>query len=169
MLRTLLEREQWQADEAVIDLICAKVGWLAPFYLALLLNESISAAKDRRYENPGAPQTLLEEDITDGYERLLAGKSRFHHWYARLQRDLVDPLLSITLAALAALARADEKGLSRRQLASRLSKREPDPDRLDRLLDAVLYKLADEGYVVQDERICFRSFLLRDYWKRNHA
>jgi hypothetical protein len=45
-----------------------------------------------------------------------------------------------------------------------------DPDLRARLLDAALLKLEEDGYPgFEGERVQFLSFLLRDYWKRNHA
>ena len=65
-----------------------------------------------------------------------------------------------------------EEGLSTRQLLARLSRREPDPDKREALLQTLLIKLAEEGYLSQPDaqgRIRYLSFLLRDWWRRNHA
>lgn len=98
-------------------------------------------------------------------------RSRFNHWEKRLSDHLQEPELSFSKAILGYLAKADD-GLSTRQLLSRLSRREPDPDKREALLQSLLIKLAEEGYLSQPDaqgRIRYLSFLLRDWWKRNHA
>ena len=73
------------------------------------------------------------------------------------------------MAILAAVAKADE-GLSRRQLLARLQRLEADPDICAERLDDAMLLLEEDGYLdAGSERIRFLSFLLRDYWKRNHA
>ncbi|HPP46294.1 MAG TPA: ATP-binding protein, partial [Accumulibacter sp.] len=69
---------------------------------------------------------------------------------------------------LAAVARAYD-GVTRRQLLARLTRLEADADqRADRLEQALLL-LDEDGYLdINSERIRFLSFLLRDYWRRNH-
>ena len=45
-----------------------------------------------------------------------------------------------------------------------------DPDQRAATLSRLLLKLEEDGYVDgTGERILFLSFLLRDYWRRNHA
>lgn len=170
MLIILAQREDWALDDANANHLCDKTGWLSPFYVNLLLDESMKAARDRLLESGEAARQLLASDIDDGYDRLLAGRSRFIHWYQRLQRDLAEPVLGFTLDVLRRVARADFP-LTRRQLLSRLARLETDPQRRsDRLSDCLAY-LEEHGYLGQtdDGRIGFLSFLLRDYWRRNHA
>jgi len=169
MLTTLSQREGWQTEEAVLTHLCQRTGWLSPFYLNLLLASSMEAASDRISETGSTSNVLVIADVDDGYERLLASRSRFSHWYQRLQRDLAETDFSFALAILAALAKADE-GLTRKQLLARLQRRQPDPDQRTATLNRLLLKLEEDGYVNDaGERIVFLSFLLRDYWKRNHA
>jgi hypothetical protein len=62
--------------------------------------------------------------------------------------------------------------LSLRQLSTRLSKRQPDAEQRARLIQDLLARLGDEGYTSPPDakgRIQFRSFLLRDWWSRNHV
>lgn len=170
MLVTLAQREDWLLADDSASHLCDKTGWLSPFYLNLLLDETMKAARDRLLEGDDATRQLLASDIDDAYDRLLAGRSRFIHWYQRLQRDLSEPALGFTLDVLRRLARADFP-LTRRQLLSRLARLEADPQRRgDRLSDCLVY-LEEHGYLgeMDDGRIGFLSFLLRDYWRRNHA
>lgn len=168
MLTEEAAREGWNAEPPVFEHLCQRIGWLSPFYLNLLLAEALRAARDRELES-GNGGRLQISDIDDGYDRLLATRSRFIHWYQRLERDLAEPDLSFTLATLAAVAKPDN-GLTRQQLLARLQRREPDPDRRRARLERCLLKLEEDGYLGQDgECIRFLSFLLRDYWRRNHG
>lgn len=169
MLTNLAQRETWQLPQETASHLCDVVGWLSPFYLCLLLDESLKAGRDRMLEQSGSPKDLLTEDIDDAYDRLLAARSRFVHWHQRLQRDLQEPDLGLTLAILRALAKSDT-GLTRKQLLSRLSRLEADGQKRSDRLSAQLLYLEENGYVGQNgEHIAFLSFLLRDYWRRNHA
>lgn len=170
MLVTLAQREGWQLAAQNAAHLCNKTGWLSPFYLNLLLDEAIKAARDRLLECGDGAHEIRSTDIDDGYDRLLAGRSRFIHWFKRLQRDLATPELEFSLAVLRIAAKATTP-LTRRQMLARLAKLEPDPDiRITRLSDCLAY-LEEHGYLGESTagRIDFLSFLLRDYWKRNHA
>jgi hypothetical protein len=152
------------------------VGWLSPFYLCLLLDETTKAARDRLDETPAPPQGELPnelscEDVNNAYERLLSARSRFIHWEQRIHRDLAGADLAFANLILTALAK-NQTGLTQRQLHARLAKLEPDPDARATRLQTILGKLQEEGYTSPADatgRIKFLSFLLRDYWGRNHV
>lgn len=168
MLATECARAGWTPDGEAPPYLCRRVGWLSPFYLNLLLDSALSAARDRCQETGAEERRLEQADVDDGYDRLLAVRSRFIHWYQRLERDLAPADLAFTLRILAAIARAEE-GLTRRQLLARLHRMEPDPDRRAARLDRALLGLEEDGYLdASGPRIAFPSFLLRDYWRRNH-
>jgi hypothetical protein len=169
MLAEELRREGWSAGPQVMEHLCERTGWLSPFYLNLLLVSSLEAARDRELELDGTPRRLLAADVDDGYDRLLATRSRFIHWYQRLQRDLQGPDFDFTLACRASVARSQD-GPTRKQLLARLQRQERDPDQRARRLDKALLKLEEDGYLgLTEGRIRYLSFLLRDYWRRNHA
>jgi hypothetical protein len=53
---------------------------------------------------------------------------------------------------------------------ARLNKLEPDPDRRAARLDQAMLGLEEDGYLdASGKRIQFPSFILRDYWRRNHG
>lgn len=173
MLAELAQRETYEVDQTVLDHICNRIGWLSPFYLNLFLACTIEAARDRILETGSNTPALTITDADDAWDRLLTSRSRFLHWYQRLQRDLAEPQLSFALAALSVIARA-ETGLTQAQLLARLARTEPDPDRRANRLSEVLLVLEENGYVgIEGEgrssRVRFLSFLLRDYWRRNHG
>jgi hypothetical protein len=136
----------------------------------------MQAARDRLDEapsmSPATPQKeLIDPDVDNAYERLLSARSRFIHWEERIKRDLTGLDLAFTNLVLTALAK-NPNGLTQRQLSARLAKLESDPDlRVDRL-QRIAIKLQEEGYIGPPDatgRVAFLSFLLRDYWGRNHV
>jgi len=147
---------------------------LSPYFLCLLLDESIRVARTRRQEFPAeaTDEARIEiVDVDDAYEKLLAGRSRFHYWEQRLKKSLEPADLDFCLRLLTLLSRSSD-GLTLRQLSSRLAKRDPDPDRRDQRLQDLLVRLTDEGYTSTPDgnsRIQFLSFPLRDWWSRNHV
>jgi hypothetical protein len=169
MLQEETRREGWHSDVTVFEHLCQRIGWLSPYYLNLLLVESFRAGRDREEDTGQQSRQLQLSDVDDGYDRLLATRSRFIHWYQRLERDLETADFDFARALLAAVAKP-EQGLTRKQLLSRLQRLEADPELRSTQIDRLLLKLEEDGYLGQEnERIQFLSFLLRDYWRRNHG
>ncbi len=170
----ITDETPWQLADAVIDHALGRIGWLSPYFLCLLLDESMRAARERRQECPADAETdarIEIEDVDDAYEKLLAERSRFHHWEKRLKDALSPADLEFCLSLLTHLSRQAE-GLTLRQLSSRLAKREPDEDRRVQRVQDLLVRLTDEGYTSPPDarsRVQFLSFPLRDWWSRNHV
>lgn len=169
MLTELARRKGWLIEKETTNYLCDRIGWRSPFYLNLMFDESRKAGRDRRQETGALDATLQSTDVDDAYDRLLATRSRFIHWYQRLLRDLEEPERGFALAVLSHASKAG-KGLSRAQMLARMAKLEPVATRrAERLLSALLY-LEEQGYLIyENQTIQFISFLLRDYWRRNHA
>ena len=176
MVAEFAKREKWLIETTSTAYLCERIGWLSPFYLCLLLNETMTAASDRRDETattllPEPARELLNEDIDAAYERLLSGRSRFKHWEERLERDLNPSDLAFVKLMLTALAKS-KTGLTQKQLQARLAKLEANPDLRFSRQQTLLIKLQEEGYTTPPDetgRIRFLSFLLRDFWERNHV
>ena len=176
MIKTFALRADFSMSDATANHLCERVGWLSPYYLCLLLDQTMQAARDRLDETPStspvAPQKeLIYADVDNAYERLLSARSRFIHWEERIKRDLAGLDLAFTNLVLTALAK-NPTGLTQRQLSARLAKLEPDPDLRAARLQSNAIKLQEEGYIGPPDatgRSAFLSFLLRDYWGRNHV
>jgi uncharacterized protein len=170
----IADEAPWQVAEPVIDYALSRVGWLSPYFLCLLLDESMRAARERQQECPtdATSEARIEiEDVDDAYEKLLAERSRFHHWKKRLKVALAPTDLDFCISLLTYLSRHAE-GLTLRQLSSRLARKEPDPDLCAQRLQELLVRLTDEGYTSTPDgnrRVQFLSFPLRDWWNRNHV
>jgi len=171
MITIQAERLSWKISKKTSMHLCARTGWLSPFFINLLLDQSRLVARDRVEELGLEEQIIINQDIDDGYERLVAVRSRFVHWETRLSDTLTGGDFSFCKDILTHIGKSKE-GLTLRQLVSRLSKRESDPDKRQEKIRELLNKLEDEGYLAPPDskkRIVFLSFLLRDYWVRNHA
>ncbi len=173
MVEKFAADSQWVIGAESVKHLVDKVGWLSPFYLCLLLDQTMQAARDRLDESAvlGAAKVLIESDVDDAYERLLSSRSRFVHWEQRLKRDLQGADLAFASLILTALAKKAD-GFTQKQLHARLVKLEPDPDARALRQQNIISKLQEEGYLSApdaDGRVKFLSFLLRDYWSRNHV
>ncbi len=172
MLRKFADDDGWIVTEATLEQLCSQVGWLSPYFLCLLLDETMKAARDRRDENPILQlKELTTDDVLDAYERMLSKRSRFIHWEQRLQRDLQGLDLAFALLLLTSISKKAE-GLSLKQLSSRLAKLDANPDSRAARMQLMLAKLQEDGYLSPPDahsKIYFLSFLLRDYWSRNHV
>lgn len=176
MVITFAHRDGCVISVNTVHYLCERVGWLSPFYLCLLLDRTMQAARDRLEEapsqiNPATKTELTNEDVDNAYELLLSARSRFIHWEIRIKRDLTGPDLAFANLVLAALSK-NPSGLTLRQLNARLAKLEHEPDSRAERLQNILGKLQEEGYLSPPDgtgRVKFLSFLLRDYWSRNHV
>ena len=171
MLCHFARQQGWTLQDAAVACLCDRVGWLSPYYLNLLLNESFLAARDRWDETRSETGEIEPQDIEAGYERLLTSRSRFSHWAQRLRNVLPTDEYPLCQALLTAVATSQD-GLTLRQLHNRLAKQQPDPDRRERQLGLLLSRLGEEGYLSAPDaqgRLRFLSFPLRDWWRRNHA
>ena len=176
MVKAFALREDCLMSDMAATHLCQRVGWLSPYYLCLLLDQTMRAASDRLDETPSALQVapqkeLIDADVDNAYERLLSARSRFIHWEERIKRDLTALDLAFTLRVLTALSKRSD-GLTLGQLSARLAKLEPDPDLRAARLQGITIKLQEEGYIGPPDatgRVAFLSFLLRDYWARNHV
>ncbi|MDL2275398.1 hypothetical protein LJC22_04650 [Desulfosarcina sp. OttesenSCG-928-G10] len=163
MLSTEMQREGVKPEKETLAYLCRRVGWLSPFYLNLLLDESLKASRERYLEDV-LDQKFLPRDVDAAYERLLFRGSRFVYWHQRLEKYLPEPQLTQAKAVLALVAKHDA-GLTREQIKNRLARQIPSLE----ALSVILAYLEEEGYLTQHEPVCFLSFLLRDYWKKHHA
>ncbi len=182
MVQAFAPEGSYSISAATASHLCQRVGWLSPYYLCLLLDQAKQATRDRIEESqsPTLATTSNESikiteisatDVDNAYERLLSARSRFIHWEERIKRDLVGLDLGFANLVLTALAKKQD-GLTLRQLHARLAKLESDPDARAPRLQSILGKLQEEGYISPADatgRVKFLSFLLRDYWGRNHV
>ena len=171
MWKHFCQKTLWTSDDAIGDYAITRIGWISPYYLNLLLDETLRVVDIRAEETVVTLKVLTTADVDSAYENMLASRSRFHHWEKRLRDGLQEPDLGMCLALLDHVAKKNQEGLSLAQLSQRLSKREPDLDIRKRLLQSLLARLSDEGYLSPPDaagRVHFMSFLLRDWWQRNH-
>ena len=170
MLQKEAGRANLQVDEGALEHLCNKIGWLSPFFLNLLFDETRLVANERITEERSVDHRILVSDVDAAYQRKINRNSQFIYWYQRLAHNLEEPDLGMARAILQAIARAKNgNGLKRKQIFTRLSRLCADPDARRERMNRLLVFLHEGGYLSQEEPIRFLSFLLRDYWKQNHA
>ena len=146
----------------VIEAILNRVGWLLPYYLQLMFHCLLTLPdRERSKSFPAAV------DIETAYAHATK-TNNLGHWSSRLRYLLQPEEQRQARRLLTAIAHADD-GLTQEQLHGSMVAYSPNtvPDDLQVLLRKLLKLLADDGYLVEEHGIVrFRSFLLRDFWKR---
>lgn len=142
--------------------ICDRIEWLLPYHLQLLFSELRDHCGDHR-----CPVTV--EVVDEVYEKILSKRPHFDHWEQRLHEELGEPDARHAIDLLNAAAR-DQSGASITTLQAVLGKHVRDPEERDEKLTYLLDVLRGDGYLTSSEdRLCFCSPLLRDYWVRRIA
>ena len=165
MIQALCDRESLTIDEQTAQHLCTRVGWLSPYYVCLLLQKAMLATK----ENSSSQITV--KHIDSGYESLMAVRSHFSHWETRLKEQLPANEYRLCHKILTEIA-AKPSGLSAKQLFARLGGNATDIDQWQALLQKLILRLTEEGYLSAPDsegKMRFLSFLVLDYWKRHHA
>ena len=109
-------------------------------------------------------------DVDSAYEQLLDPNcsSYFAHWDTRLDDQLDKPRAAAARFLLKQIC-SQARGISRNRLLQQMLARraQADPEEVERELSRVLLLLENDGYIMREKNTyAFRSFLLRDYWKR---
>jgi hypothetical protein len=143
---------------ATIDSILAAVEWPIPFYLNLVFEEVRAVVGEGR----GTPSPEMVEQAIG---RLLKnGRTHFDHWDERLQK-LFEPGFATNCEIVLTMASAGAHGVQVSSLELRLSPNLPDATERARLLRNLLDFLISDGYLIRhNDRVRFRSALLRRYW-----
>ena len=161
MAITLAAREDWPLAENLAQDLCAKVGWLSPFYIVTALEEAVRAAMFRSNVVGPSGEGLTQADIDKAFEQLLNTRSKFNHWNLRLNDHFDAATLPWVREVLARLS-ARPQGLKESTLCN-VKGHPPQPQE-------ALLLLEEHGYIVQDgQSVLFQSPLLRQYWKKNHG
>ena len=168
MLAHFSQREGWPLTDADAQGICQRVGWLSPFYLMVVLEESIQAAMQRLRVAGPCGQALSAADIDQGFAQLIDARSRFSHWYRRLDEHFSELDLAFARAALRRIAQRPNGLLETTLLAPATAALAPANQAS--LQAETLSMLEEHGYLVLDgQRLMFQSPLLRQYWKKHHG
>jgi len=143
--------------------IIERVGWPIPYHLQLLY----SGLRDHCDGQP----TATRKDVDAVIANLLqpTHSSYFDTWRQRLLDELGKPDSDYALGLLNAACQ-DPDGVSRDTLALWLGGKINDPETKDEKLRYLLNVLIGDGYLIEAAgRYRFRSFLLREYWRRRVA
>lgn len=151
--------------DETIDYIIEKVGWPLPYFLQLVFQiVDEMPPDDRSTEYPSA------KDVDKACEILYEAdySKYFTHWVTRLNDQLPVSDVDVAEVILKAVSR-NKGGLSRNKLLQQLISRQPNTDieKIEKQLTFLLDMLERDGYFLRTHSIyAFRSFLLREFWKR---
>lgn len=148
---------------AVRNAIIAALGWSLPYHLQLMFHAFVELQIQ-----PTGP-----DDVQSAIEHLLRPEhaSYFDTWRQRLRDQFGADQLSMALQLLKLLCQ-HPSGLSRHQLLDALMATRPHGEAIDvdQQLGALLLILQRDGYLIwEGDRYGFRSFLLREYWRRRES
>lgn len=154
--------------EEVIDYMIEKVGWPLPYFLQLVFQVVDEIAPDNRSAN--YPSI---EDVDNACDSLYGASysKYFAHWVTRLRDQLPIPDADVAEVILNKVS-SHKDGLSRSKLFQILVNRQPNADieKLEKQLAFLLDMLERDGYFLRSNSIyTFRSFLLREFWKRRSS
>lgn len=152
-------------SDEVIRHIIDKVGWPLPYFLQLVFHAVGEVPPDSR--SPGYPTV---EDVDRACDDLYGAhySKYFAHWVTRLRDQLSAPDADAAEFILNTVSRK-QRGLSRNKLLQVLIARQPNADleRLEKQLSFLLDVLERDGYFLRSNSMyAFRSFILREFWKR---
>jgi uncharacterized protein len=157
-------------SDAVSVAILVRLGWAIPYYLRLIVH-GLNQLPDARRTSQDFPNL---QDVNDAYTYLLQAQERnkFAHWDSRLEEQF-DEVQNVERARriLAHLCKKNEETSFDTIVVLLLaSEKQPDEELMRRHTHQILNLLVSDGYL-QDTKdtYTFRSFLLRDYWKKYHA
>lgn len=170
-LRQLANQPRYQMDlsDDVCRRVLDRIGWPLPYYLQLMFQALLDG---RPAATPRPP--LTPADVERAFESLLdpGHTAKFSHWDTRLDDQFADADDARTARFVLKRTCIGAQGVHRETLVEDLAARKPgaDVDELDRRLRSVLQLLERDGYVLrQDDAYAFRSFLLREYWRKRFA
>ena len=151
--------------DEIIDYIIRKIGWPLPYFLQLVFQIIDEMPPDKR-----SVQYPSKEDVDSACENLYGASysKYFAHWVTRLHDQLSVSDVDAAEAILKAVSRYKE-GLSRNKLLQVLISRQSNTDieKLEKQLAFLLDVLERDGYFLRAHSIyAFRSFFLREFWKR---
>jgi len=141
--------------------ILSRVGWLLPYYLQLMFHHLRSIPKHKRSE----PYPSIA-DVDTAYQSAIKADS-LAHWSSRLSDLLSGFEQSLAKKVLDAVCIVDD-GVEKTLIFNRIIGTTPSEDfaGAEEKYNKVLAMLQNDGYVYNDnDRIVFRSFILRDHWR----
>ncbi len=158
-LSDIAKRRDCTFERGSIDAILSRLGWLSPYYLERIAEDSCVDASENR---------PIETQVVDAaMDRLLELPKRLYwvSWREQLDRNFTEPRRSRLYAILETVA-GNEGGADRNLILANLNRvGEPLGEvELRNMLDTLL----SDGYLAQrsDGHYHFRMNLLREWWLR---
>jgi hypothetical protein len=152
-----------EADAFLID----KLAWPLPHHLQLVFHTVRSRLR------AGGAGAISKEDVDAAFEELLQPQrlSAFDTWRVRLDEELGPEDAQLAKLLLTTICQ-EARGAKRDTLLQAAMRAAPhaDPQLTGTRIREILHLLVRDGYLIPAEgRWAFRSFLLREYWKRRQG
>ncbi|MCP4185386.1 MAG: hypothetical protein GY761_19095 [Hyphomicrobiales bacterium] len=157
--------QMFDASDEDFDWMFKEIGWLAPYCLKLVANET----KPSRFNEDGSVPTAIIEDFKNAFAKLL-GPGRcgeFAVWKEHVRKNLPATERELALVVLDCLS----KKADGEKLDTLLSIAvETNAGTTRKKLKSVVHILMTDGLLeARAERYFFRSGLIRQYWKEYEA
>jgi uncharacterized protein len=139
------------------DEIVRRVGWPLPYHLHLVFHEL---------------RDIESRSISEAFDSLLQPQklSYFDTWHERIDVQFSASDATACKAILGLLCKHPDGRERENILAVLMAKPSADLDKAKEQLARLLIVLQRDGYLHEtDGRCAFRSFLLREYWRRRHG
>jgi hypothetical protein len=152
--------QPFKLDEDSFDYLAKELGWLSPYYLRQIALQM----KPTNQATSGLP-VATAADVENAFERLLSPTQRLHFaaWEEHIDKNFGD-VDTLRLRAILDIACEQTNGEIEATLLTRLTATGETPNQ--NALRTLLQSLETDGFLHRiDNRWCFRSGLLRRYWK----
>lgn len=155
LLQALAQSKQLDFQEETIQYVLEKLSWKLPYFIQLLFKEIVDLIDEEK--------EITTEIIDKAYHNSTSKSSiHFNTWFERLNEYADDKQHALVILKELSKIKA---GKSRTSLHTLLYKSVNDADKVDDILNRLLLKLENEGYVMMSEKkYVFRSPFLRDFW-----
>jgi len=155
MLEILAHSNNLPLTKALSTAVVKKIDYCIPFFLQILFGKIHYLVE--------VEKTPLKTTIIDTAYALLIEENHFNTWVERINEQYTDDT-TYAFRLLKHLCQAKE-GAAREVLINLLVLFPPDPDRTEEICSSLLYRLQNDGYLMEEDGLYkFRSPLLRDFW-----
>lgn len=154
LLIELSKSDNVSLPDEIISSILSKIGWQLPYFIQLFYSKII-------YSKQVEDQPLTEATVQGVYKKLISEK-HLNTWDERLKDyGILETNARLVLNRLCRIPTGEKRELLETALVARID----DSDERKKVLSQLLYMLANDGYLAEnDGRYIFRSPLIKDFW-----
>ena len=152
----IIDGEEYKFTQAVIVYLLAKLKWLLPFFLQVIMSEIENICIEKNTVE------ITEDIIERAFKKALLNRSYFDHWLVRLRSIFKGNEFSCAKEILNTAARNDTiDNYTIQDIADKYSIQD---------IAVIIHTLIHDGYIIRDEGATdyrFNSPLLQSWWLSN--